>query len=105
MITSLGLTQQDVGAALGGALGGGYVNYFSISGRSYRVIPQVLQVDRLNPDQVLDYYINTPERPGDPGLDGGHDQARGGAALAQPLPAAELGDHLRRVRACRRAMR
>ncbi|RAP57072.1 efflux RND transporter permease subunit [Oleiagrimonas sp. MCCC 1A03011] len=61
MITSLGLTQQDVGAALGAALGGGYVNYFSISGRSYRVIPQVLQVDRLNPDQVLDYYIRAPD--------------------------------------------
>ena len=41
-------------------MGGGYVNYFSISGRSYKVIPQVLQVDRLNPDQVLDYYIRTP---------------------------------------------
>ncbi|MCW8807861.1 MAG: efflux RND transporter permease subunit, partial [Rhodanobacter sp.] len=60
MITTLGLTQQDVGAALGAALGGGYVNYFSISGRSYRVIPQVLQADRLNPDQVLDYYIRAP---------------------------------------------
>jgi multidrug efflux pump len=60
MITSLGLTQQDIGASLGAALGGGYVNYFSISGRSYRVIPQVLQADRLNPHQVLDYYINTP---------------------------------------------
>ena len=61
MIASMGLTQKDVGAALGAALGGGYVNYFSISGRSYRVIPQVLQVDRLNPHQVLDYYINTPD--------------------------------------------
>ncbi|OZB61974.1 MAG: multidrug efflux protein [Lysobacterales bacterium 14-68-21] len=61
MITSLGLTQKDVGASLGAALGGGYVNYFSISGRSYRVIPQVLQVDRLNPHQVLDYYLNTPD--------------------------------------------
>ncbi|MEO8747521.1 MAG: efflux RND transporter permease subunit [Rhodanobacter sp.] len=60
MISSLGLTQQDVGAALGSALGGGYVNYFSISGRSYKVIPQVLQVDRLNPDQVLNYYLRTP---------------------------------------------
>jgi multidrug efflux pump len=57
MIAALGLTQQDVGASLGAALGGGYVNYFSIGGRSYRVIPQVLQKDRLNPDQVLDYYI------------------------------------------------
>ncbi len=59
MITALGLTQQDVGASLGAALGGGYVNYFSIGGRSYRVIPQVLQKDRLNPDQVLDFYIKT----------------------------------------------
>ena len=60
MISSLGMTQQDVGAALGSALGGGYVNYFSIAGRSYKVIPQVLQVDRLNPDQVLNYYLKTP---------------------------------------------
>ena len=61
MVTSLGLTQQHLGDALGGALGGGYVNYFSIAGRSYRVIPQVLQVDRLNSDQVLDYYIKAPD--------------------------------------------
>jgi multidrug efflux pump len=58
--TALGLTQADVGSALSAALGGNYVNYFSISGRSYKVIPQVLQVDRLNPGQVLDYYIRTP---------------------------------------------
>jgi len=57
MVSTLGLTQQDVGQALGAALGGGYVNYFSIDGRSYRVIPQVLQEDRQNPEQVLDYYI------------------------------------------------
>jgi multidrug efflux pump len=60
-IATLGLTQQDVGAALGAALGGGYVNYFSISGRSYKVIPQVLQVDRLNADQILNYQIRTPD--------------------------------------------
>ena len=59
-VAALGMTQQQVGAALSAALGGGYVNYFSVSGRSYRVIPQVKQVDRLNPDQILDYYIRTP---------------------------------------------
>jgi multidrug efflux pump len=53
----IGLTQQDVGATLGAGLGGGYVNYFAISGRSYKVIPQVLQRDRLNPTQILDHYI------------------------------------------------
>ncbi|HZU53156.1 MAG TPA: efflux RND transporter permease subunit [Holophagaceae bacterium] len=60
MVANLGLTQQDVGGSLSAALGGGYVNYFSIGGRSYRVIPQVLQKDRLNPSQVLDYYVKTP---------------------------------------------
>ena len=59
-VASLGMTQQDVGQALGAALGGGYVNYFSIAGRSYKVIPQVLQVDRLNPSAVLDFHIKTP---------------------------------------------
>ncbi len=58
LVGDMGLTQQDVGASLGAALGGGYVNYFSISGRSYKVIPQVLQKDRLNPAQVLDYYVH-----------------------------------------------
>ncbi|MBS0431377.1 MAG: efflux RND transporter permease subunit [Proteobacteria bacterium] len=61
MTTALGLTQQDVGNSLGAALGGGYVNYFSIAGRSYKVIPQVLQTDRLNPKQVLDYYIRAAD--------------------------------------------
>jgi multidrug efflux pump len=59
-ISALGMTQQDVGNALGAALGGGYVNYFSIDGRAYKVIPQVLQKDRLNPSQILDYHIKTP---------------------------------------------
>ena len=59
LIADLGITQQDVGTSLGAALGGGYVNYFSLSGRSYKVIPQVLQKDRQNPEQVLDYYIKS----------------------------------------------
>jgi multidrug efflux pump len=59
-LATLGLTQQDFGNAMAAALGGGYVNYFSIAGRSYKVIPQVQQVDRLNPDDVLDFYIKTP---------------------------------------------
>jgi multidrug efflux pump len=58
-VALLGLTMKDVGSALSSMLGGGYVNYFSISGRSYRVIPQVMQSERLNPDQLGNYYINT----------------------------------------------
>ena len=42
-------------------LGGGYVNYFALDGRSYKVIPQVQQSSRLNTDQVLDYHIRAAD--------------------------------------------
>jgi multidrug efflux pump len=53
----IGLTMSQVGTAMGSILGGGFVNYFSISGRSYQVIPQVTQRARLNTDQILDYPV------------------------------------------------
>jgi len=55
----LGLSMSDVGAALSGMLGGGYVNYFSLDQRSYKVIPQVQQVSRLNVHQLANYYVGT----------------------------------------------
>jgi len=58
-VAALGLSLRDVGGALTAMLGGGYVNYFSIAGRSYKVIPQVQQAQRLNPQQLDDYYIRT----------------------------------------------
>ncbi|RZF23963.1 multidrug efflux protein [Paraburkholderia sp. UYCP14C] len=58
---SLGLTQSDMGQALGAALGGNYANYFSVAGRSYKVIPQLQQVDRMNPSQLLDYNLRTSD--------------------------------------------
>jgi multidrug efflux pump len=57
----LGLKMSDVGGALAAMLGGGYVNYFSMSGRSYKVIPQVQQRFRLNAKQLLDYHIRTAD--------------------------------------------
>ena len=60
----LGLTMNDVGGALSSMLGGGYVNYFSLGGRSYKVIPQVAQESRLTTDQLSSYYIRTAA--GDP---------------------------------------
>jgi multidrug efflux pump len=59
MVAQLGLTNQDVASVLGAAMGGGYVNYFTIAGRSYQVIPQVLQKYRLNPEQVLNLHLRT----------------------------------------------
>ncbi|HUN52252.1 MAG TPA: efflux RND transporter permease subunit [Candidatus Sulfotelmatobacter sp.] len=57
--TMLGLKMSDVGSALSAMLGGGYVNYFSLDGRSYKVIPQVQQEFRLNTSQLMNYYIRT----------------------------------------------
>lgn len=57
MAAGLGLTMRDIGAVLGSNLGGNYVNYFNLAGRSYQVIPQVMNKDRLNSDQLLNYYI------------------------------------------------
>ena len=54
----LGLTMQDVGSSLASMLGGGYVNYFSMAGRSYKVIPQIQQSSRLNADQLNNYHIH-----------------------------------------------
>ena len=55
----LGLKMSDVGSAMTAMLGGGYVNYFSLDQRSYKVIPQVQRRYRLNTDQLLNYYVAT----------------------------------------------
>jgi multidrug efflux pump len=59
LTAQLGLTMRDVGSMIGSMLSGGYVNYFSMSDRSYKVIPQVKQRYRLNADQLKNYHINT----------------------------------------------
>lgn len=58
-VADLGIRQSDVGSALGALLGGGYLNYFSLDSRSYKVIPQVQQRYRLTADQLLNYYVPT----------------------------------------------
>ena len=60
-IATMGLSLQQVGQDLGAALGGAYVNRFSIDGRSYKVIPQLKRTSRLNPDQLNDIYTMGPE--------------------------------------------
>lgn len=60
-VASLGLNLGQVGADLSTMLGGNYVNRFSISGRSYKVIPQVTRVERLNPEQLEKFYVSGPK--------------------------------------------
>ena len=59
-VADLGLNLQQVGADIGAMVGGNFVNRFDIAGRSYKVIPQIQRLDRLNPEQLRDIYVTGP---------------------------------------------
>ena len=56
-VAALGLDMAKVGNVLNTMLSGGYVNYFSMAGRSYKVIPEVSRASRLNPEQLGQYTV------------------------------------------------
>lgn len=56
----LGINIQSIGSTLTSALSGGYTNYFSLDGRSYEVIPQLMRKFRSFPEQLRQTYITTP---------------------------------------------
>lgn len=60
-VADLGLDLQQVGRDIGTMVGGNYVNRFSIAGRSYKVVPQISRLDRLNPDQLRSIYVTGPD--------------------------------------------
>ncbi|MDX1593628.1 MAG: efflux RND transporter permease subunit, partial [Gammaproteobacteria bacterium] len=53
----LGISMEAIGRNLGALLGGGQVNRFNLSGRSYEVIPQVEDRWRNDPGQLDAYYL------------------------------------------------
>ncbi|HET8542719.1 MAG TPA: efflux RND transporter permease subunit [Anaeromyxobacter sp.] len=59
-VAELGLDLQTVGRDLSAAVGGNFVNRFSVGGRSYKVIPQLLRTERLNPEQLKDIHVTGP---------------------------------------------
>jgi len=60
-VSAMGLDMQKVGADLSASIGGNFVNRFNMDGLSYKVIPQIKRIDRLNPDQLKDIYVTGPE--------------------------------------------
>jgi len=60
-VADLGLNLEQVGSDLGSMVGGNFVNRFDISGRSYKVIPQIERVGRLNPEQLKNIYVSGPD--------------------------------------------
>src|SRR6266436_1955144 len=59
-VAAMGLDMQQVGADLSASIGGNFVNRFNIAGRSYKVIPQIKRIDRLNPEQLESIYVSGP---------------------------------------------
>ena len=60
-VAALGLSMQSVGADLAALVGGNFVNRFNFGGRSYKVIPQIQRIGRLNPDQLNSTYVKGPK--------------------------------------------
>ena len=52
----MGVDMAQVSGDLATMLSGGFVGRFAMDNRSYRVIPQVKRAERLNPEQVGDFY-------------------------------------------------
>jgi multidrug efflux pump len=60
-VASMGLSLQQVSNDLGAMVGGNFVNRFDIAGRSYKVIPQIQRINRLNPEQLQKIYVSGPD--------------------------------------------
>jgi len=60
-LADLGLDLARVGADLAVATGGDFVNRFNMDGRSYKVIPLVQRIDRLNSEQLRDIHVAGPD--------------------------------------------
>jgi multidrug efflux pump len=59
-VASLGLDMATIGSDLGALVGGNFVNRFNLGGRSYKVIPQLQRIERLNADQLETTYVKGP---------------------------------------------
>ncbi|MFV8816217.1 efflux RND transporter permease subunit [Haliea sp. E17] len=55
----LGISMQEIGQTLATMLGEAEVNRFTLSGRSYKVIPQAERDFRLTPEELEKYYLRT----------------------------------------------
>lgn len=60
-VAALGLDMQTVSSDLAALVSGNFVNRFNLSGRAYKVIPQLKRVERLNPAQLENNYVKGPD--------------------------------------------
>ncbi len=60
-VADLGMTMQSVNDQIATMLSGNYANRFDANGRAYQVIPMVQDLDRHDPETILDLLLQTPE--------------------------------------------
>ncbi|WP_081996196.1 efflux RND transporter permease subunit [Croceibacterium mercuriale] len=96
--SALGVDIATLGQDLSTLLAGGYVNFFSLDERSYRVIPQVDRSFRLTPEQLDDYYVRANPSAAMGGTTGGATVAAPGgqstAVAGAPAPNARATGQL-----------
>jgi multidrug efflux pump len=59
-VAALGLDMATIGSDLAALVGGNFVNRFNFAGRSYKVIPQLKRIERLDPAQLENHYVKGP---------------------------------------------
>ncbi len=59
MAGDLGIDMRTLGQSMASMLNQDYVNWFSLEGRSYQVIPQVRNASRNDLDAIRDYQVQT----------------------------------------------
>lgn len=60
-VADMGLDLAAIGRDLAVMLSGGYVNRFNYEGRSYKVIPQVVDTSRANAEQILNMKVRAKD--------------------------------------------
>jgi len=58
---ALGVSMEEIGRGLATLVGDGYVNRFSLAGRSYKVIPQVADGFRPSAGRLADYQVRSAD--------------------------------------------
>ena len=96
-VASMGLTHAAGRRAISSSmLGGNFVNRFNIDGRSYKVIPQIERAGRLTPDAAERHPHQRARRAAHAAQRRRDASRRRRAAHAEPLPAAQRDQDLRR---------
>ncbi|WP_243369560.1 efflux RND transporter permease subunit [Microvirga solisilvae] len=58
---ALGVQVSEIGNTLGALVGGASISKFDRDNRSYDVVSQVRQQDRLNPERLAEYYVRASD--------------------------------------------